>query len=146
MTATNHALTGAAIAAAVKQPFLAVPLALASHFVCDFLPHFDIPMKFGSKRMYTWVILDSLTAIGFAIFLLVMGVSNPVILTLAAIAAMSPDLAWLYYGLRGLQGQLNKYDPLTRFHHKIQRRLALPGLIIEIVWAGAMVSFILSRQ
>jgi hypothetical protein len=146
MTATNHALTGAAIATVVKQPLLAIPLAFVSHFVCDFLPHFDIPMKFGSKRMYTWLVLDTLAAVSFAIFLLVNDVSNPVLLTIAAITAMSPDLAWAYYGLRGLQRKIDKYDRLTKFHHKIQRRLALPGFIIELVWASAMASFILAKQ
>ncbi len=40
MTATNHALTGAAIGLVVGQPLLAIPLAFVSHFICDAIPHF----------------------------------------------------------------------------------------------------------
>ncbi len=40
MTGFNHAVTGALIAGAVGNPFLAIPLAFASHFVLDAIPHF----------------------------------------------------------------------------------------------------------
>jgi len=40
MTATNHALTGAAIGLLVGEPLIAVPAAIASHFICDALPHY----------------------------------------------------------------------------------------------------------
>lgn len=41
MFITPHFLTGAAIAVAIDKPELAVPLALASHFVLDAIPHRD---------------------------------------------------------------------------------------------------------
>ena len=41
MTATGHALVGTVIAAKVGNPALAIPIALASHFLCDALPHWD---------------------------------------------------------------------------------------------------------
>lgn len=41
MTATGHALIGTVIAAKIGNPALAVPLALASHFAVDALPHWD---------------------------------------------------------------------------------------------------------
>lgn len=41
MTATGHAVIGTVIAAKVGNPTLAIPLALASHFAADFLPHWD---------------------------------------------------------------------------------------------------------
>lgn len=41
MTATAHALVGTVIAAKVGNPALAIPIALASHFLCDALPHWD---------------------------------------------------------------------------------------------------------
>ncbi|MFZ1324307.1 MAG: hypothetical protein WAQ57_04090 [Candidatus Saccharimonadales bacterium] len=40
MHTVNHAAAGAGIALAVRQPLLALPLALASHFVLDALPHY----------------------------------------------------------------------------------------------------------
>lgn len=41
MTATGHAIIGTVIAAKIGNPALAVPLALASHFLADALPHWD---------------------------------------------------------------------------------------------------------
>jgi hypothetical protein len=41
MTATAHALIGTVIAAKVGNPALAIPIALASHFICDAVPHWD---------------------------------------------------------------------------------------------------------
>ncbi len=41
MTATGHAIIGTVIAAKIGNPLLAIPIALASHFVADALPHWD---------------------------------------------------------------------------------------------------------
>lgn len=70
MIATNHALTGAAIAVVIKQPILAIPLAFVSHFICDAIPHFGVDLKFNSRAMYVWLILDGLFALSAAGFLL----------------------------------------------------------------------------
>ena len=42
MTATGHAIIGTVIAAKVGNPALAIPLAIASHFIADAIPHWDI--------------------------------------------------------------------------------------------------------
>jgi hypothetical protein len=41
MTATGHALIGTVIAAKIGNPALAIPIALASHFLADAIPHWD---------------------------------------------------------------------------------------------------------
>ena len=41
MTATGHAIIGTVIAAKIGNPVLAVPIAIASHFLADALPHWD---------------------------------------------------------------------------------------------------------
>lgn len=146
MTATNHALTGAAIAAVIRQPLLAFPLAFMSHFLCDALPHFGINMKFGSKQMYAWLIIDGLAALGFAIALLSIGVATPVVLAIAGFLAMSPDLAWLFYGMRGVLGEIDKLDILSRFHSRIQWYQKVPGLAVEGIWATLMFLIILRVQ
>lgn len=50
MTATNHALTGAVIALAINEPWLAIPLAFLSHFAIDAIPHWDYAIN--RKRPY----------------------------------------------------------------------------------------------
>ena len=47
MTASNHAATGALVAVAVSQPYIAVPLALAAHFAMDGIPHFGLGRGLG---------------------------------------------------------------------------------------------------
>ncbi len=41
MTATGHAVIGTVIAAKIGNPALAIPIAFASHFVADMIPHWD---------------------------------------------------------------------------------------------------------
>lgn len=146
MIATNHALTGAAVAAVVQQPLLAVPIAFASHFVCDAIPHFGIDLQFRSRAMYIWLIIDGLAALCMAGYLLLLGVNNPVLLAFCGFVAMSPDLAWLHYGVKQQLGKSNTYDPVTRFHHNIQWYQKVPGLAVEIIWAVMMVGVIVGLQ
>lgn len=146
MTTSAHALTGAAIATAVRQPYLAIPLAFCSHFVCDAIPHFGLDMKFGSKTMYRWLVIDGTMAVLFAGILIALGVRDPVMLAFAGFAAMSPDLAWLAYGLRGQLHHKNKLGPISRFHSRIQWYQKPRGLLVEFGWAAAMIAIILALQ
>jgi len=146
MTATNHALTGAVIATVIRQPLLAVPLAFASHFLCDALPHFGVNLKFNSKAMYTWLLFDGLAALLAAGLLLKIGVQNPMLLAICGFVAMSPDLSWLYYGLKHKLGIVKSYDLITKFHHKIQWYQKVPGIFVEFTWAVLMVVIILQAQ
>ncbi len=146
MTTANHALTGALIATIVKQPILAIPLAFISHFVCDALPHFDSGFTFGKKSMYIYLLLDGGIAILFALFLLSRGVENPWLLAVSGFAAMSPDLVWLYYGIKQKLDKLEVYGRITTFHHRIQWSATRWGIIPELFWAGFMVTLILKLQ
>ena len=143
MTTTNHALTGAAIAVIVKKPWLALPLAFLSHFFCDAIPHFGIGMEFGSLAMYTWLLVDGLIALGFAIFLIKMKVKSPVLLAISGFVAMSPDLAWLYYGIQQKLGHFVVLDPISHFHKMIQWYQHVPGIFVELIWASLMLFIIL---
>jgi hypothetical protein len=146
MIATNHALTGAAIAAIIKQPVLAIPLAFTSHFICDAIPHFGIDMKFKSRAMYIWLALDGSLALGVAGLLLWYGVEVPVLLAVCGFIAMSPDFAWLYYGLNNKLGKISEYDPVTKLHHVVQWYQKVPGLIVEFTWAALMICIIIQVQ
>ena len=43
-------------------------------------------------------------------------------------------------------GKVKSYDPITRFHHKIQWYHKKPGLIVEFLWAFMMVITIIKSQ
>src|SRR3989344_6628753 len=67
MTATGHAIIGTVIAAKIADPVLAAPLALASHFLADALPHWDTGYhreQKSKRKFFIQSVAD--VAIGFA--------------------------------------------------------------------------------
>ena len=67
---TPHVIVGAAIATKVVHPALAIPLAFASHFVLEKVPHWNPHLnteteKFGAptKRSTTIVVIDATLAL-----------------------------------------------------------------------------------
>lgn len=49
MTATAHALIGTVIAAKFGNPQLAIPIAIASHVIADYIPHWDTGTNRATK-------------------------------------------------------------------------------------------------
>lgn len=142
MTATSHAVTGAMIAAVVKRPALVIPLAFLSHFICDAIPHFGLALPFGSLAMFAWLAIDGLAIMGIAFFLYKKRVPNKKLLATSAFVAMSPDLAWLYYGIQQTLNEAVVMDPLARVHSTIQWLEHPAGILLEFVWIGIMVGII----
>ncbi len=74
MLETPHVAVGAAIAVKVGNPYLALPLALLSHFILDRVPHWNPHFytemkKYGkpSKASTTLAIVDSVAALGLGL-------------------------------------------------------------------------------
>lgn len=97
-----HTVVGAAIAAKVGNPALALPLALASHFALDLLPHWNPHLntelnRLGklSRKTVTFIATD--VALSLAGGLLIAGTVLPdrnqfVIVILGAFMGILPDL------------------------------------------------------
>jgi len=142
MTATNHALTGAVVALAIKQPILAIPLALASHFVIDMIPHFDAGL--GRSAIAKIVVaIDCLLAGSLTVLLSIFfhtDISGWLLFACMAIA-MSPDLVWgwRYYKLRDFKKIISEPMSLfSRYHQKIQWSETPKGILVEIPWLITM--------
>lgn len=140
MTGTNHALTGAVIAGAIGNPILALPLAFASHFVLDSLPHFgeDVhPLSKFTKKVWfiDFVLLSSL--------MLFLVVTQNWLLFAGAFVAISPDFAWIYrFVFKESLGKI-KPAPMNRFnsfHSGIQKYETKLGIITDVVWLGFMIT------
>jgi hypothetical protein len=61
MTATGHALIGTVIAAKVGNPVIAIPIAIASHFLADAIPHWDTGyhrQQISKQRFFIKSVLD----------------------------------------------------------------------------------------
>src|ERR1700733_1795064 len=96
MTLTNHLLTGVALAKFLPLP-IAIPLAFASHFILDAMPHFGC--KTIDERMRHMgvfravIVLDIITATATTGWLMKDGHTMWLIVGLIA---YSPDLLWIY--------------------------------------------------
>lgn len=99
MTATGHALVGAAIATQITNPYLGLPLAFVSHFLGDKLPHWD-PMTDKGKnqeRIIKETVFDVL--VGYflvtVIFIYFFHAQNPTYIFLSSFVAQLPD--WMEF-------------------------------------------------
>lgn len=128
MTGFNHALTGAAIGLALQNPLLVIPVALASHFVLDVIPHFGgHPVyEWGHKHFFKLITLDALlcaAGIGLALWL---APQAALAILLGVAFAMLPDLTLIHYYTHG-----KPKNWFHNFHLGIQWFERPPGLLVE---------------
>ncbi len=148
MTATNHALTGAIIGLSLSNPYLAIPLAFASHFALDALPHFtfrgSIKEVLRSKKFLISLIIDVVLCFTLAGLLIATQPPNWKLGVVCAFTACSPDL--LQIGrfiaakrnmavpkLRGLMGEI---------HERVQWFERPIGAFVEAAWFATTVLFL----
>lgn len=139
MTATAHALIGASLAVRVVNPVIGIPLAIASHFIADLIPHWDEGTNHRQKsiaRIRLEATADVL--LGFSlVFLLFGNLVDPVYLWLMVIAAQLPD--WLEAPSAWFNIKVPPFSWMDWLGHKLQARLGLPwGLVTQVVVVGIM--------
>ena len=153
MTATNHALTGAAVGLVITDTFLAVPLAFLSHFVVDMIPHFSFAEKdLFTKKYNGYLITDLLlTTLLASVFLFAFATANWHVF-LCIFAAVIPDIAWAYHRLfqERIRRQKLNYDRFSRIHLKLQAKtkpMSKSGIRNELIWliGMALIIFIFLR-
>lgn len=133
MTASNHVVAGAVIAAAVPQAAIALPLAFLSHFVMDALPHYgDNDKHSWLNRHFKYVLgIDLLLTVVFLVGLLVFQPSNWGLLALGGLVAVSPDILWLPYFLADLKHEHKEHSKLAKLLKWIQWGERPRGIYIE---------------
>lgn len=147
MTATNHALTGAAVGFLIGNPAVALPAALASHYVCDALPHFGVTAKYKrrllrSNAFRNYLLLEALICLGLVLVLAALRPAHWSLAALCAFAAAAPDL--LSYNRYSKSRQRKAWRPgiYSRFAHGIQWFERPIGAAVEIAWAVAALSIV----
>lgn len=95
MTATAHALVAGAIARAVPNPYIAIPLAITSHFIMDGVPHWDIGTDWRSRsKIVTGALAVGETLLGITLaYFLFQGKVDGTLLLATIAASELPD--WL---------------------------------------------------
>lgn len=152
MTATNHALTGALVAVALKRPEVAIPVAFVAHFIMDTVPHFDfktdtnILKRNRSKVFVRILIVDSALALALLILLPVYLKTKVDWWVIAAsmVACMSPDLVWGYRYFFELKNKVvRRKNWFSRFHARLQWSETVGGLAVESAWFILGISLVL---
>lgn len=136
MTGLNHSITGAVIGKLLPLP-IAIPLAFASHFVLDAIPHFGEVFDKRKKLSKTIWTIDISASLCFLLFLLFM---QQWTMLVCGLVAMSPDIAWIYRFT--IPEKFGKVPPrpenrFNSWHVRIQHE-SRKGLAVEIIWLIAM--------
>jgi hypothetical protein len=144
MTGLNHAAIGALVAVAVKQPAVALPLALSAHFAVDAIPHwsYKITDKLRKIIMRTDLVLSLTLLTTLAVVL-----TAPGWLVIACgLLCMAPDAMWLPEILQGKPPVIHKstlVGYMRQFHRKIQWKEFANGLYLEAIWFAMVLALIL---
>lgn len=142
MTGSNHMVAGALIATITPQPMVALPLALASHFVMDALPHYGDNNKSSwlNRHFNQVLIIDAMLTI---IFILAVLFAQPLgwgLMLIAGFVALSPDLIWLPHYIADMKGNPITPGPFARFSKWIQWGERPWGIYIEIAVLAILVA------
>jgi len=137
MTGANHAITGGVIGLAIGNP-LAIPVAFASHFLFDALPHMGME---DEERIRNRKMMLIGIAVDIVLIAVVYGAAIvnavPWYVFASMIAAMSPDFVWIYRFI--FEENMGKTEPgplsgLNKWHIEIQTHMGLSGVFIEVFW------------
>lgn len=151
MRAINHALTGAVIGLSVSNPVVALPLALASHFICDAIPHYGEALNaddaIRTRSFASLLTLDALLCVGLVLLLGVTQPHNWLVAALGAFLATLPDFASMPGYLRVRRGGTfvtSNTNAFVRFAKKIQWFERPIGAFVEIAWFTAGVIILIT--
>jgi len=145
MTATGHALIGTVIAAKVGNPALAIPIALASHFIADALPHWDTGTNRKLKAKKTFFIesvIDVLVGfiLSWLLIVLVFPGTNLSYAFLIIIMAQLPD--WLTAPYLFFDFNFFPFSNIYHFQKKFDNKLDRPwGVINQTAAVLALIIF-----
>lgn len=142
MVELPHVLVGAAIAAKTGNPGLALPLAFASHFILDLVPHANpsiyTPIKEGrpiARRIKQLIFIDCVLALVVGLGVATSFLPNTekaIFVVLGAFLAVLPDVAEIpYYFMNFRHPLMVKYVEAS---HALQNNAPLiPGTITQII-------------
>jgi hypothetical protein len=144
MIGFNHALTGALVARLLPLP-LALPVALASHFVLDALPHYGISQKQRDTSRFWKVFFtcDALVTLGLALYAIL---GHHYALLLGGLVGVIPDFLWVGRVIKNKSFDLsNNTNWFTRWHAAIQKFERPWGLWIELPLAAMLFYIVILR-
>jgi len=140
MTASGHALVAALIAAKFHNPYVALPLSLASHFACDLIPHWDFGTHHRDKtrrKLFFEAAADVVISVGaaFLVYHNFLGQDNYMLLYLCVFVAQLPDWLMAPYVILNQRNKFLVWSKwMYKLQHILQSKLNLPwGLVTQII-------------
>ncbi len=133
MTATAHALIGGAIAAAIPNPAIGLPLAAATHPILDMIPHWDLGVGWRKKNKVTLFVESMLDlVVGIVLAYLIFGrLVNPVYFLACIFFSEIWDVLMMPYLL--FKWNFPPFSTSYHFQHKIQTNIKLPwGILTQV--------------
>jgi len=141
MLEISHALIGASLAKLIPNPYLGLPLSLASHFIADLIPHWDLHTRDNHRKKSHLIIFSLADAtLGFSLGYLLFAPSVPFwYLIIMIFTAQLPD--WLESPYYILDWHFPPFSTIKKLQSKLHHKLDFPwGLISQIL---AVLLFIL---
>lgn len=146
MTATGHAIIGTVIAAKVANPVIAIPIAIASHFLADAFPHWDTGYHRKQKTKRKFLVESAIDVglgflISYGLIVLFFPQTSLTYAFLMVIMAQLPD--WLTAPYLFLDVKFAPFCWFYDFQKKFDSRLGLPwgfinqaAALLAIVFVG----------
>jgi hypothetical protein len=140
MLETPHVVIGAAIATKIPNPFISIPLAFASHFLLEQIPHWNPHLNTELKKhgkisttsniVIASDVMLSLSLGSYIAFQKYPNISAMVVILIACFASVLPDLVEApYFYFKYQNPLLNKW---IGFQKKLQSDTSLiPGLLTQ---------------
>jgi len=142
MLVVTHALVGGFIASKISNPVLSSPLIIASHFLLDSIPHWDLGTEFRKRKRITNFLLGWADLIGgIAICWVIFQKNfpfNPLLWT-GVFFSLLPDI--LEFPALFLGWSFFPFDKLELIHsHYFHRKAKFPrGLILQLIIIGGII-------
>jgi hypothetical protein len=140
MLSLPHAALGAAIATLIPNPAISIPLSFFSHFLADYLPHWNPHLDTQLSRhgkltpqTIAFAASDFILAVSFSAFVALTAASplQSLNLFLSPLAAILPDLIEAPHYILGIK--LPHIDKLIHHQRNNQNHVnAFPGIITQL--------------
>jgi hypothetical protein len=137
MIGFNHGLVGGLIGKYVPWP-LAIPLAFASHFALDTLPHYGMEHRErdGSNFWKIFFTLDALATLGLALWAICF---HHYAMFFGGLAAVIPDFVWVAKVIKHRTFNLKHHNSkFEKWHIDIQKHEYKWGIWIELPLAAVL--------
>ncbi|NCN45180.1 MAG: hypothetical protein COU63_04005 [Candidatus Pacebacteria bacterium CG10_big_fil_rev_8_21_14_0_10_36_11] len=137
MLSLSHGLTGAFIAAQLPSPILYGPLALASHYLEDWIPHWDVGTGLSTgKRTRLAAIFMGIIDLGIAFLAIKFFWGSPALanfhIWLGAFVGLLPD--FLEAPKNFLHWEPKVLNPTNKFHEKFHHSIpSFIGIVPQLI-------------